>query len=373
MSDIHILIVEDELLIAKNLSRKLKKLGYRVDAIVSSGEAAIQKAAEIKPDLILMDIVIKGEMNGIEAAATIHQQLDIPVIYTTAYADDDTLQQAEATGSYGYIIKPFKERDLHATIKIALSQHKQAIKMRQLLADEQVINQNKSRILSMASHDLRAPLTTIQMSAELLQLKADQEDERKTRHFQRIQNAVTNMNQLLEDVLTLSQAEAGKLDFQPEPLDVIALCETLREQLIPLASEQHSLNFSYQGEFPLVYFDESLLRYLLTNLLTNAIKYSPQGGNIWLTVMRNNQQVTFQVQDEGIGMPPEYLNKLFQQFERAANVGNIKGTGLGLCIVKQAVDLHGGEIMVESTVGVGTTFTVRLPFQKTRPSSNKVV
>lgn len=100
MTKTKILIVEDELLLAKNLSRKLKKLGYTVLEIVSSGNVAIQRAAEIQPDLILMDIVIKGDMDGIEAAAQIHEQLDIPVIYTTAYADDDTLQRCEGTGSY---------------------------------------------------------------------------------------------------------------------------------------------------------------------------------------------------------------------------------------------------------------------------------
>ncbi|MGD1704323.1 response regulator [Dapis sp. BLCC M229] len=114
---IDILIVEDELLIARQLASKLKKLGYNIIDIVSSGEDALQVAQEKSPKLILMDIVIQGDMNGIETAGKIYNNYSIPVIYLTAYADDETLNQAEQTGSYGYILKPFQERELHATIK----------------------------------------------------------------------------------------------------------------------------------------------------------------------------------------------------------------------------------------------------------------
>lgn len=362
MNKIKILIVEDELLLAKNLARKLEKLGYVVVDIVSSGDAAIQRATELKPDLILMDIVIKGDIDGIQAAAKIHEQLYIPVIYTTAYADDNTIERAEGTGCYGYIIKPFKDRDLHATIKMALSKHQEAMKVRQLLIAAEAIGEDKLRYLSIASHDLRVPLATIQMSANMLHLYEQKwDDQKKSKHFERIQSAVTSMAQLLDDVLTVSQAESGKLGFNPAPSDVIAFCRSLIEELQSITTHQHTLSFYSQGEFTQAYLDEKLLRHLLINLLTNAIKYSPQGGSVDLEVICQEKQVTFRIQDRGIGIPPEHQAKLFQQFERASNVGTIQGTGLGLCIVKQAVDLHGGEIAVESQVGVGTTFTVTLP------------
>ncbi|MDJ0715060.1 MAG: EAL domain-containing protein [Prochloraceae cyanobacterium] len=132
----NILIVEDELLIAKNLSRKLKKFGYSINGIVSSGKEAIAKASSTKPDLILMDIAIKGDMDGIETAAKIREIDDIPVIYLTAYADEETLERAAKTGSYGYLLKPFKEKELHATIKIALSKHQEQVKIKQSLAKD---------------------------------------------------------------------------------------------------------------------------------------------------------------------------------------------------------------------------------------------
>lgn len=359
-----ILIVEDELLIAKNLSRKLEKIGYLVVDIVSSGQAAIERAAETKPDLILMDIVIKGDMDGIETAAKIHEKLDIPVIYTTAYADDNTLDRAEKTGSYGYAIKPFKERDLHATIKMALSKHQEAKKMRDSLTEAKAFGENKSRHLSRASHDLRTPLSTIQMSAYMLQRYQNKWDEqRKNKHFERIEIAVNNMSQMLEDILLLSKAESSKLQFNPSYCEVVNFCRSLVDELQVICIHKHQLIFESEAESIKAKLDVKLLRYMLINLLTNAIKYSPQGGHINLLVSSHEKQIIFRIQDRGIGIPPAYQAKLFHQFERASNVGSIEGTGLGLCIVKEAVDLHRGKISVESQVGIGTTFTIWLPLE----------
>jgi signal transduction histidine kinase len=357
-----ILIVEDELLIAKNLSYKLEKLGYEVAGIVSSGHDAIERANELKPDLILMDIVIKGEIDGIETAAKIHQKLDIPVIYTTAYADEETLHRAEETGSYGYVLKPFKERELHASIKIALSQHKAKVKMQQLIELAAATSENKSRYISMAYHDLNTPLTTIQLSAEMLEdSEVESRGGNNAKSIDRIKKAVSSMNQLLEQILMLSKAESGKLPLTKKSLNAVNLCKSILEEIQPIATKRHRLTFSTKTEKLSAHLDEKLLHHLLINLLSNAIKYSPNGGTVSLELSCENEQIIFCVRDEGIGIPEEYLEKLFQQFERGANVGNIKGTGLGLCIVKYIVDLHGGKISVESEVDRGTAFFVKIP------------
>ena len=359
-----ILIVEDELLIAKNLSHKLERLGYEVADIVSSGRDAIQRAGELKPDLILMDIVIKGEIDGIETAAKINHKLDIPVIYTTAYADEETLQRAEGTGSYGYVLKPFKDRELHASIKIALSQHKASVKMRQLIELAAAKSENKSRYISMAYHDLNTPLTTIQLSAEMLEDgEVEGRECNNSKSIDRIKKAVSNMNQLLEHILMLSKVDSGKLLLSKTSINAVNFCRSVLEEIQPIATKKHQLNFLSQTESLQAHLDENLLRHLLVNLLSNAIKYSPKGGTVSLELSCDNQQIIFCVRDEGIGIPEEYLGKLFQQFERGANVGNIKGTGLGLCIVKHIVDLHGGKISVESQIDRGTAFIVAIPFQ----------
>ncbi|HEY9853965.1 MAG TPA: ATP-binding protein [Leptolyngbyaceae cyanobacterium] len=370
MNKTKILIVEDELLIATNLSRKLERIGYFVVDIVSSGVAAIERAAETKPDLILMDIVIKGDIDGIETAAQIHKKLDIPVIYTTAYADDNTLERAEKTGSYGYVIKPFKERELHATIKMALSKHKEGKKIKSSLQEAKDSSEDKSRYFSIASHDLRTPLSIIQISAYMLENYDSLWDKQiKNKHFDRIKIAVKNMIQMLEDMLTLSKAESGKLKLKPSPCEAIGFCRSLIDELTVICSPKHQLIFESKETSIIANLDINLLRYMLTNLITNAIKYSPKGGTINLVVNSQQEQVIFRVEDRGIGIPPAYQAKLFQQFERGSNVGNIQGTGLGLFIVKEVVDLHGGKISVESQVGVGTTFTIYLPLRNEKLNS----
>lgn len=362
MDQIQILIVEDEFLIARGLSRKLIALGYKVTGIVSSGREAIEQVIENQPDLILMDIAIQGDLDGIETAEKINKLYNIPVIYVTAYADDKTIERAQVTGSYGYLLKPYKDRELHATIKIALNKHKEAQNLQQTAATAEAISQERARYLSMASHDLRTPLTTIRMSADMLQNYGDKLTEaRKETHLERIQEAVTNMNDLLENILILSKSSSPNFILQFSLVNLENFCREIAEEFQPLAGSDHTINFSCPENLPLVNLDERLLRHILANLLSNALKYSPSGGIVDLNVIFQENKVIFEVKDQGIGIPPEYQSKMFQQFERADNVGDIKGTGLGLSIVKQAVNLHGGNITVESSLGIGTIFTVTLP------------
>ena len=124
MSKEKILIVEDDRIVAEGTKRSLKRLGFNVSRIVSYGEKAVERIKECDPDLVLMDIMLKGEMNGIQATDLIHTQFDIPVVYLTAYTDEDVLNRAKITEPFGYIVKPFEERELNTTIEIALYKHK---------------------------------------------------------------------------------------------------------------------------------------------------------------------------------------------------------------------------------------------------------
>ncbi|MGD1809522.1 two-component system response regulator [Dapis sp. BLCC M126] len=163
---IDILIVEDELLIARQLASKLKKLGYNIIDIVSSGEDAIQVAKEKCPRIILMDIVIQGDMNGIETAGKIYNKYRIPVIYLTAYADDDTLKQAEETGCYGYILKPFQERELHATIKMALRKHEKETELMRSIETARQMREKLKAIIN-TSTDLIANTDQLELEKDL--------------------------------------------------------------------------------------------------------------------------------------------------------------------------------------------------------------
>jgi PAS domain S-box-containing protein len=240
------------------------------------------------------------------------------------------------------------------------------------LEKEKELNELKSRFISMASHEFRTPLTTILGSAELLKHYSHKwTEEKKLVHFERIYSNVQHLAQLLDDILLIGQVEAGKLEFNPEPLDVVQFCSSLVEELKLSASSEHPIVFTCQ--FPRLEgcLDEKLLRHILSNLLINAIKYSPTSSTINFELVCKNDLAIFQIQDSGIGIPIEDQERLFESFHRAKNVGNIPGTGLGLAIVKRSVDLHRGTIAVKSEVGVGTTFTVTIPLSKERQTDDK--
>jgi signal transduction histidine kinase len=171
------------------------------------------------------------------------------------------------------------------------------------------------------------------------------------------------MVQLLGDVLIIGRAEAGKLEFNPAPLDLAQFCRDLVEEMQLGAGAHHTITFVSQGECAEAHVDEKLLRQILSNLISNAVKYSPQGGPVRLELTCGEREAVLQVQDQGIGIPPPDQEHLFETFHRARNVENIPGTGLGLTIVKKSIDLHGGTIAVKSQVGAGTTVTVTLPMR----------
>lgn len=234
--------------------------------------------------------------------------------------------------------------------------------LRKTLFKEQEFSQLKSNIIAMISHEYRTPLTTILSSTELLENYSHQwPDEKKQRHFQRIYSTVAHMTRLVNDVLLINKAEAGKLEFSPARLDLVAFCREIAEESRLTAKTQHQISFESKCLCLKASMDEKLLRQILSNLLSNAIKYSPKGGNIELQVACEDNTVIFCVRDQGIGIPLPEQAQLFTAFHRSSNVGTISGTGLGLAIVKKCVEFHNGTITVESAMGVGSTFTVKLP------------
>jgi signal transduction histidine kinase len=196
--------------------------------------------------------------------------------------------------------------------------------------------------------------------------------EKKLTHFQLIRSAIKDMAHLLDEVILIGQAESGKLQCQPTPLNLELFCRQLVEELqLAIGEKRLTLAFASLGQLRNSLWDESLLRHILGNLLVNAIKYSPDGGTVKFELIGQEQDIIFRIQDGGIGIPPEDQERLFQPFTRASNVGAIPGTGLGLAIVRRCVEAHRGQIAVTSEVGVGTTFTVTLPCMiSTQPCYN---
>lgn len=184
---------------------------------------------------------------------------------------------------------------------------------------------------------------------------------RKIEHRTRIQAAIETVTRLLEDILTVGKIEAGRIEFNPIPIDIAVFCQAIIEDTRLTAKSSIELVFNYAGDCVQAVLDERLLLQIFTNLLSNAIKYSPQGGTINIDLTCENQRAVLRVHDEGIGIPEDEQRRLFENFFRAKNVGMIPGTGLGLAIVHHAVQLHQGTIRVQSQIGTGTTFVVCLP------------
>ncbi|MEO8892414.1 MAG: PAS domain-containing sensor histidine kinase [Coleofasciculaceae cyanobacterium] len=244
-----------------------------------------------------------------------------------------------------------------------ISERKQIeAEMSKALDRERELRELKSDFVSMASHEFRTPLTSILSSTELLEKYSDVwTEERKQKHYRRIENSIKRMTELVDDVLIISKAEAGKIEFNPQPLIIKNFCETLVEEIQLSLDTKYRINFTYSGQVNSVCLDEKLVIHILNNLLTNALKYSPQETIVHFSCICQQQEVIFEIQDEGIGIPLEDQKRLFESFHRARNVGNIPGTGLGLTIVQKSVNLHNGKISLVSQVGVGTTFQVILP------------
>lgn len=361
MTSEKILVVEDERVVARDIEKRLKKLGYVVVANVASGEDAVRKAAELRPDLVLMDIQLKGVMDGIEAAEQIRTEFAIPVIYLTAYADETTLQRAKATEPFGYIVKPFDEKDLHVAIEIALRRQLSETAIRVALEKEKELSELKALFWSMAAHEIRNPMTSILSCAYLLEHENHKLAEDRRREFLYIiQTSVRTMDQLLNDLLAIGQIEGGRWTCTPAPLNLEKFCQDLVGEIQFGAGSNHPIILTCEKGCEQTILDKKLLRHILTNLLLNAAKYSPSGSSVYFNVSCLDEEVTFRIQDNGIGIPPDAQKQLFEPFKRGSNVGNVPGTGLGLTMVKKCLDLHRGQITVESEVDVGTTFVVKL-------------
>lgn len=230
------------------------------------------------------------------------------------------------------------------------------------LSKERELGELKSRFVSLVSHEFRTPLGIIMSAVELLRHFGERlSPEKHTELKEDIYSATLQMSGLMEQVLLLGKAEAGKIGWQPTRVDLPALCEKIVDENRSATNGRCPVNLSVQGDLENVLMDESLVRHILGNLLSNAVKYSPQGSAAELTVIREGDEVVMRVQDHGIGIPAADQARLFEAFYRASNVGETPGTGLGLLLVKHCVDQHHGSIQMHSEEGVGTTFIVRLP------------
>jgi signal transduction histidine kinase len=241
----------------------------------------------------------------------------------------------------------------------------QAIELNHNLQTEKELCQSKSRFVSMVSHEFRTPLNIISFSTSLLKRHLDRWSKLKQlEYLNRLQTAIEQLSSLLDEVLIIGRAEAGKLKLDPQPLNLTAFCHQLLTEIDSSQTDFLGINLINLSKHETVVLDRNILKLVLLNLLNNGIKYSSDSKDaIEFVVFSKSNLLTFQITDRGIGIPLEEQSKIFEPFYRSYNVGEIPGHGLGLAIAKKLLELHSGKITLKSEVAVGSTFTIEIPLK----------
>lgn len=363
-------IVEDEVLVLRELENTLHTLGYRVVGSACSAVEALDSIATAQPDLVLMDIYLPGEIDGIDATRLIADLYEIPVIYLTAHSDPQTWQRAKKTQPFGFLIKPWTTEELVANIDIAISRHQSELKMRHALdiamRERKTIeasNKTYCHSLSMTTHELKNFLSVVTTTSELLQSDRSRvSEQQRQRLLHNVQRAVHDMDQLLDDLGVLTSPIGQRSIVQPQMVNLLTLCQNLMDASRLVDQSRHLLSLQCDHASVDVFLDPHLLSHIIRNLLSNALKYSMAGTTVSLRLSVRSNYVQLCVEDEGMGIPEDFIPHLFEMFQRGQNVQHIGGSGIGLALVKRCVELQQGTVSVQSQIGHGTIFTVLLPY-----------
>ena len=401
MDKAKILIVEDESIVAMEIQSTLEKQGYSVCAIVDTGEKAIKKAMEEDPSLILMDITLKGNMDGIEAASQIQSKKDTPIIFVTAYAEEEKLGRARPILPYGYLLKPVQERDLKVSIDMALYASKinlerlvalatvkkmneeLEIKVQERTNDfkkakeaAETANQIKSDFLANITHELRNPLHHILSFSNFGVKKTGTVSNTKiVDYFKTIRKSGNGLLNLVNDLLDLSKLESGKTDYEMSRINLKDMINEIIFECISTSAEKNiTISVLETQENTNLNGDQNKISQVIRNLISNAIKFTPPEGNI--TVFLDMSESSYQeinhgkktsvlltsIKDEGIGIPEDELDSVFDKFVQSSLTEKKSGgTGLGLAICKEIINAHNGKIWAESNPKCGSTFRFCLP------------
>lgn len=341
---------ENDKIILDMNSRFLMMLGYQKDEVI--GKNIIELgiiASSTDPTLFLSQAANNNAFSN--------REVDI----ITKSGNDKTLlinvEQLNFSGESWLIYMGLDITDRKAT----------NAKLMEAYEKQKELNTLKTQFISMISHEFRTPLTTIMLSTDLLKRYSDKwTDDERSKHFNRIQDTILRMTQLMENVLIIGRIDSGKFIFNPEPMDLNEFCFSLAKNIEFSTNGDHKINVEFNGECQNTKADENLLGLIINNLLSNAVKYSPKGSPIEYIVNCNANLAEMIITDHGIGIPEDELVHLFHSFFRASNVGSTPGYGLGLSIVKKCIDTHKGKIQVRSNSGEGTTFIVTIPLNLDR-------
>lgn len=365
-----ILVVDDEPHLLDLLVDVISEEGYHVDG-VATGTAALHIARHEEYHVALLDYQL-GDMTGLALSKELRRAApNLKVILMTAHASLDMAVKAIQADVYDYMIKPIDSNHLKRSVANALEQYRLLTENQRLVDTLQKtnrelaqLNEFKSKFFSIVTHDLRSPLTSIRGYAQLMLQKPDMGEEQLTQFLKVIISQSDQLGNLINDLMDVVSIQSGKLRVERALSDLGELLAAVQSRLVPLAN-QRKVRFEVTTDpaLPPLFIDKRRIDQVLTNLIGNAFKHTPEDGRVAVRAAREGAAVRVTVSDTGEGIPPEALERVFEQFFQVESHASKKeGLGLGLTIAREIVTAHNGEIGVTSEgVGKGAQFWFTLP------------
>jgi two-component system, sensor histidine kinase and response regulator len=370
LTKIKVLIAEDDFLIAEEISRIIKKLGYQIIGVASNGVKAVEIALKLKPDVVMMDIIMP-KLDGLEAAKQIVNGCSAAIIILTAHESHDLIEKAGEFGIAAYLTKPPKAEEIERAVYIALARHRDLAESRRLIKELEdhkqqlkALNATKDKFFSIIAHDLRNPVSALFNFSEYLETNLNTiSNEDLPQYLSIIRTTAKGLFGLLDELLLWANLQSNHYEFKPTTLHVSTETNAVINLLLANAARKKiQLEVNIDSETQ-VFADPNMLHTILRNLVTNAIKFTPSNGSVKINSKINSHEVYITVDDTGIGIAKENMEKLFRIDKQASTLGTEgeTGTGLGLVLCKEMVERNNGKIWVESNPGEGSCFTFALP------------
>jgi signal transduction histidine kinase len=380
-----VLVIDDTPLNQDILTEILGKEGYTLQ-FAADGETGLDKARLLKPDLVLLDLVLPGIM-GTDVLAILKRELpETMVILTTAYGSEETAIKALRAGVNDYIInkRPFDADEVREVVKRAVTEailrrENQRLQSEVESKNEQLaqnyaelqaayerlkeLDKAKASFFSMVSHDLRHPIAVAKGYLELIRTGKEKLSDETRSGVEIAEQEMRYIAEMVDDVLDLSRMDAGYYHIDRQPLQVSMMLQQARIAFRAQAAQRHiSLDIEPCDDLPLVSADGLRMNQVLSNLIENALKFTPEGGRITLSAAQSDGDLEITVRDTGVGIEPGEDDKIFDRFYRIKRGEQVedKGSGLGLAICREIVRLHGGRIWAESEMGKGASFHLTL-------------
>lgn len=377
-----VLVVDDEKEIRDVLSKALTRIaGFHVE-VAENADEALQKIKNERFDLVLTDLKMPGK-DGLQLLSEISKtDPDILTVMMTGHGTIDSALEAMKRGASDYLMKPVNLEEIIVRLQKVLDERRRFVRLKDFATHLERANQElrrldamKSEFVSVASHELRTPLAAIKNAVQLvLSGKTGKVNETQTKFLTMAERNINRLTNILNDLLSLSRIESGKMEMNFQELDLKEVIEFVSNSL-KLQADNKSIRLKWDivDPLPKVYGDREKVEQILTNLVGNAIKFTPEGGEILIMAKplledekKYKKMVSISIRDNGIGIPEEHLSQIFEKFHQVEGSlhRSTGGTGLGLAITKGLVEAHQGKIWVESELGKGSTFTFTLPISE---------